>query len=66
MRGELETGRGEVVGPRWAMQKGKDGGRPGPYGAWAGLVWADGIGFHPFLFLFPISFQTQLKLFEFK
>jgi len=44
------TGRRGVARPRWAMREGKEGGRPGPYGAWAGPVWADGIGFHPFLF----------------
>ena len=44
------TGRRGVARPRWAMREGKEGGRPGPYRAWAGPVWADGIGFHPFLF----------------
>jgi len=43
-------GRRGVAGPRWAMREGKEGGWPGPYGAWAGPVWADVIGFHPFLF----------------
>ena len=33
-------------------------------GSWAGF--AAVLGLVPFLFLFPISFQTQLKLFEFK
>ena len=38
------TGRRGVARPCRAMQEGKEGGRPGPYGAWARLVWADGIG----------------------
>ena len=50
-------------GSSWATlgrAGGKGGGDGlGPAGAWAGPVWADGIGFHPFLFLFPFLFPTN-------
>ena len=59
MRGELETGRGEVVGLRWAMQKVKEGDGPGRTGPGLGQFGLMGLGFILFYFYFLFPFKLN-------